>query len=165
MVKEIVQLGHPALREVSKEIPEDKLMSDKTQSLVSDMKESLDSQEDGIGLSAPQVGVTERIFIVSHRLFENDPAAKDLVFINPVVTWASDAKDTQEEGCLSIRGVYGDVERPMSVKIEAYNEGGKHLEYEASGILARVFQHEIDHLNGILFIDKATNIKEIPYEA
>ncbi|NCS99953.1 peptide deformylase [Candidatus Parcubacteria bacterium] len=164
MSKEIVQLGHPALREVSKEIQDDQISSTETMALISNMKESLNTQNDGIGLSAPQIGVTKRVFIVSHKLFENDPTSKDMVFINPVVTWNSKETESAEEGCLSIRGVYGNVERPLSVKIEAFNEDGVYSEYEASGILARIFQHEIDHLDGILFIDKATDIKEIPYE-
>jgi peptide deformylase len=164
MTKEIVQLGHPALREMCAEIPMEEIKSEATASLVSDMRESLETQDDGIGLSAPQIGVTKRMFIVSHKLFESDPTAKDLIFINPVITWSSDATDVQEEGCLSIRGTYGNVERPMSIKMEAFNEKGDKLEYEASGLLARVIQHELDHLNGVLFIDKATDIKEVPYE-
>jgi peptide deformylase len=164
MSKEIIQIPHPALREVSTEIPADEILSENIQSLISDMREALESQDDGIGLSAPQVAVTKRIFIVSHRLFESDPSAKDMIFINPVVTWSSKETDIAEEGCLSIRGKYGDVERPSSVKIEAYSEEGIKLEYEASGMLARIFQHEIDHLNGVLFIDKAINIKDIPHE-
>jgi peptide deformylase len=164
MSKEIVQIPYPTLREVSVEVPVENIQSDETQSLISDMREALETQDDGIGLSAPQVGVTKRVFIVSHRLFESDPTSKDMIFVNPAVTWESKEKDTAEEGCLSIRGVYGNVERPSSVKIQAYNEEGTNLEYEASGILARVFQHEIDHLDGILFIDKATDIKNVPYE-
>jgi peptide deformylase len=164
MAKEIVQLGHPALREMCEEIKDADILSDSTKSLISDMKESLSTQDDGIGLSAPQIGVTKRVFIVSHKLFESDPTAKDMIFINPEILWSSPKTDSQEEGCLSIRGIYGDVERPLSIKLQAWNEEGELREYEASGFLARVMQHELDHLNGVLFIDKATDIKEIPYE-
>jgi peptide deformylase len=164
MKREIVQLGHPALRERSEEIKPEEISGEAMQQLIADMKESLDTQDDGIGLSAPQIAETKRLFIVSRKLFESNPTAEDMIFINPVITWSSEVKDTQEEGCLSIRGVFGNVERPMSVKMEAYNEKGEKLEYEASGILARVFQHELDHLNGVLFIDTATDIKEVPYE-
>lgn len=165
MPKEIIQLGHPALREVAKEIAIDQIGSDSVQSLISDMKESLETQSDGIGLSAPQIADTRRMFIVSHKMFENQPDAHDMIFINPVVTHYSKATDVSEEGCLSIRGIYGNVERPSKVTIIAYNEKGEKHEYQASGMLGRIFQHEIDHLDGILFIDKATDIKELPYEA
>ncbi len=119
MKREIVQLGHPALRERAEEINPADIAGDETQALIADMKESLDAQDDGIGLSAPQIAETKRLFIVSRKLFESNPTAEDMIFINPVITWSSDAKDIQEEGCLSIRGVFGNVERPMSVKMEA----------------------------------------------
>lgn len=164
MSKEIVQIPHPALREVSKEVPVDEIASDTTVALIADLREALESQDDGIGISAPQIAETKRVFVVSHRIFDGAPGAQDMIFINPVITWQSKKTDTAEEGCLSIRGVYGQVERPSSVKVESYNEVGDKLEYEAHGLLARVMQHEIDHLDGVLFIDKATDIKEIPYE-
>jgi len=164
MSKEIIQLGHPALREVCEPIDIASMKSPDIQGLISDMKEALASQSDGIGLSAPQIAVTKRMFIMSSKLFEDEPGAEDIICINPEILSTSKKTYTEEEGCLSIRGIYGDVERPESVEMTAYNEHGDILKYKAHGLLARVIQHEIDHLDGILFIDKATDIKEIPYE-
>ena len=185
-VHPIVSEGHPALREVSQEIPLPEITSPKIQSLIADMKKSLASQDDGIGLAAPQIGVPLRIFIVSKKIFsthgsnhaESDDAVvtqdveanttttkakiDDLVFINPVLTKMSKEKKWMEgEGCLSVRWVYGKVQRSTKVTIRAYDEFGRAFERGAGGLLAHIFQHEVDHLNGILFIDKAKDLEEV----
>ncbi|MBP6974461.1 MAG: peptide deformylase [Candidatus Pacebacteria bacterium] len=177
----IVSEGHPALRAISEEIPLSEISSAKIQNLITDMKKALASQEDGIGLAAPQIGVPLRIFIVSKKIFsshgpsseqesENDTtkssakSAKidDLVFINPVLTKESKEKKWMEgEGCLSVRWVYGKVRRSTKVTIRAYDENGRVFERGAGGLLAHIFQHEVDHLNGLLFIDKAKDIEEV----
>lgn len=185
-VHPIVSEGHPALREVSQEIPLPEITSPKIQSLIVDMKKSLASQDDGIGLAAPQIGVPLRIFIVSKKIFTthgsdhtetNDAVVRqsakgnvtttkakidDLVFINPVLTKMSKEKKWMEgEGCLSVRWVYGKVQRSTKVTIRAYDEFGRAFERGAGGLLAHIFQHEVDHLNGILFIDKAKDLEEV----
>lgn len=177
----IVSEGHPALRAISEEIPLSEISSAKIQNLIVDMKKALASQEDGIGLAAPQIGVPLRIFIVSKKIFsshgpsteqesEDDntkssaKSAKidDLVFINPVLTKESKEKKWMEgEGCLSVRWVYGKVRRSTKVTIRAYDENGRVFERGAGGLLAHIFQHEVDHLNGLLFIDKAKDIEEV----
>lgn len=101
----------------------------------------------GIGLAAPQVGLLSRIFTV--KIGENDP----LVFINPEITATSSERSTYEEGCLSIPGRYSDVERPAAIQVQAWNTRGRPFSMEAAGMLATVIQHEIDHLDGVLFID------------
>lgn len=165
----IVQDGHPALRAQAKEVTLSEISSPKIQGLISLMKEQIVSQDDAVAIAAPQVGVPLRIFVVSGATLKlADPKYKgdedDMIFINPVVTKLSREKQEVEEGCLSVRWKYGKIKRAKKATIKAYNEHGEPLERGASGILAQVFQHETDHLNGILFIDNAYDIKDIPPE-
>lgn len=102
----------------------------------------------GVGLAAPQVGLAKRLFVMQ---IEGEPRR---VFINPEIVETSLDLSTFEEGCLSIPGVYADLDRPESVKVQALNERGRRFTLEADGFFARVIQHELDHLNGILFTDK-----------
>ena len=145
------------------------------------MKTALDSQDDGVAIAAPQIGIPLRIFVVSKKVEiitkglvndsekETDPskrlqilnAIKDQVYINPEIKKLSRLKARLDEGCLSVRYLYGKVERAEKITITAYNENGEKITVGGSGLLAQVFQHEIDHLNGILFIDKADNIVEL----
>ena len=103
---------------------------------------------EGIGLAGPQVGLLERIFVI--HAGENDP----LVFINPSILETSQETLKFEEGCLSIPGIYTNVIRPRTVKIQAWNEKGRPFTLEAGGLLARIMLHEYDHLEGVLFIDR-----------
>ena len=107
----------------------------------------------GIGLAGPQVGLLKRIF-VTHT--ERD---EPRVFINPSIIWTSQEQLTCEEGCLSLPGLYADVKRPGRIKVQAWNEKGRAFTMEVSGMLARVIQHEYDHLEGILFIDRISEVK------
>lgn len=116
--------------------------------LVDAMFETMD-EADGVGLAGPQVGVTERLFVVdTHREGER------LAFINPEIIETGVEEVPYEEGCLSIPGVYHDVMRPSTVTIQAQDVNGKAFTIKAQGLLARVVQHENDHLNGVLFIDR-----------
>jgi peptide deformylase len=110
-------------------------------------------KEKGVGLAGPQIGFLKRIF-VTHA--EGDAPR---VFINPTIIWTSQEQVKYEEGCLSVPGIWADVIRPESVKIQAWNENGRAFTLEASGMLARVIQHEYDHLEGILFIDRLPDAK------
>ena len=114
-------------------------------------------QADGIGIAAPQVGRSERIFIVS-------TADGPLVMINPMVFWRALTSSVDEEGCLSIPDVYGLVKRATSLYIRYYDRAGKPLRLRARGLLARVILHELDHINGILFIDKMIKQTAGPHE-
>ena len=107
---------------------------------------------DGIGIAAPQVGVSMRICIVS------DSGKNFQLLINPEITWQSRETNVSLEGCLSVPHTFGDVKRPKSVHVKALDENGKVVKLKAKAMLSRVIQHEIDHLNGVLFIDKAVNI-------
>ncbi len=171
MVK-IIQIGDERLRNMSTAVEKSEVNSPELNQILKDLSEALRSQSDGVAISAPQIGVNKRIFAVSTKIFDEDYLAGEpekksydhLYFINPVITKFSKKTETAEEGCLSIRGVYGLVTRSKNVSIEAENEKGEKITRGAGGILARIFQHEIDHLDGILFIDRATEIKEIVEE-
>jgi peptide deformylase len=160
---EIVQNGHKALRARADEVTEKEFSSKKLTQILSDMNEALDTQDDGVALAAPQIGITKRIFVVSPKILKDKTLPEDmpLTFINPVITKISKDKKKMDEGCLSVRPLYGVVKRSSRATVVAQDENGDEFEISASGLLAQIFQHEIDHLDGILFIDKATNITEL----
>lgn len=170
----IVQNGDPVLRTVANEVPLSDITKPKIQKILKDMKEALHSQDDGVAIAAPQIAIPYRIFIVSGRTFDEDFTRgkvvsdgisskiihPDLVFINPVFTKISKDRKLLAEGCLSVRPLYGKVRRATKATMEAYDENGKKFTREGTGLLAHIFQHETDHLDGILFIDKAKDIHE-----
>lgn len=166
MVK-IVQKENKILRNKAKEVPVKDIHSPKIKKILKDMSNALETQKEGVAIAAPQIGVPLRIFIVSGKLFdieryiEKKSLIKDLVFINPEITKISRNTSSEEEGCLSVRNKYGSVNRSNKATVRAYDENGKVFERGGSGLLAKIFQHEIDHLNGILFIDKAKNLHNI----
>ena len=125
-------------------------------SLVADMFETMYAAP-GIGLAAIQVGVAQRVVVMD--LAKKDDPPEPLVFINPEVVWSSDEKSTYEEGCLSIPEYYEEVERPLSVKVKYLDLDFKPQKIEASGLLSTCLQHEIDHTNGVLFIDYISKLK------
>jgi len=165
-MKEIIQLGDERLRIVCENIPLPEITSKEVTQLLNDMKEALASQKDGVAISAPQIASNKRIFTIGGIVFDkdfqnkvtkvSDPTIPNRFYINPIITKTSRETCSMEEGCLSIRGVYGNVVRPKKITLEYYNEQEEKIKEGASGFLARVIQHELDHLNGVLFIDKAT---------
>jgi peptide deformylase len=172
----IVQNGDKVLREISKEVAISSITKPKIKKILSDMSEALHSQNDGVAIAAPQIGIALRIFVVSGRIFDEDfirgkgsaegdsykkLRQPDLVFINPVLKKISKDRKLMSEGCLSVRPIYGKVRRATKATVEAYNSDGKKFTKSGSGLLAHIFQHETDHLDGILFIDKAKNLQEI----
>jgi peptide deformylase len=163
---EIIQQNHPTLRKVAETVTEKDISSAKIKKVIQNMIIALASQDDGVAIAAPQIDAPYRIFVVSHKVFEltkrhKHATGKDMVFINPVITKLSKDKKNLEEGCLSVRYLYGKVSRSHKATVEALDENGLKFTMGASGLLAQIFQHEIDHLDGILFIDKAKNIEEI----
>lgn len=163
---QILQKGAKVLEETAKEIPLEEISSRKIRNIISRMKNVLKNTEDAVALAGPQIGESLRIFVVSKRIFEadkpDDSRARDLIFINPKIIKQSKEKQRLEEGCLSVRNIYGEVQRCKKVTIRAFDENGKLFSFGASGLLAQVFQHEIDHFNGILFTSKAKNIRKEP---
>lgn len=114
---------------------------------------------EGIGLAAPQVGVSKCVIVMDVEQKEDNARVKPICMINPEVILSSDDMNVHEEGCLSIPGQYGEVERPKQVKVKYIDYDGNPQEIEADGILATCVQHEIDHINGILFIDHLSSLK------
>ena len=161
---EIVQNGDPVLRAVATSVPVAKIGSLKIQKVLGDMRAALAKCEDGVALAAPQIGVSLRIFIVSPKAYEDGENldGEPLVYINPRITKLSSKKDELDEGCLSVRNTYGLIERSQRATIEAYDEYGEKFTRGAGGLLAEIFQHEVDHLEGALFIDRARDLRYVP---
>ena len=172
----IVQSGDPVLREKAKDVPLAEISSRQVKNILSRMANALEAEQDGVALAAPQLGIPLRIFVVSHRAFELEEEQKtkkapvekmpkkNLVAINPTITKLSKKKSWVPEGCLSVRWLYGKSLRHEKATIRAYDENGKLYTYGGAGLVAQVFQHETDHLNGTLFIDHAKEIEELPPE-
>jgi peptide deformylase len=152
-LREIIKLPDKRLRLKSEPV---KRIDAGVRKLVEDMFETM-YEAPGIGLAAIQVGVQKRV--VTMDLAKKEGEHAPLVFINPEIVWASDEKATYEEGCLSIPEYYEEVERPAQVKARYTDLDGKSHEIEANGLLATCLQHEIDHLNGVLFIDHISKLK------
>src|SRR5499433_263373 len=151
--REILILPDKRLRQVSEPV---KKIDGEIRTLVEDMFESM-YDAPGIGLAALQVGTPKRV--VTMDLAKKEEPKAPQVFINPEILWASEEKATYEEGCLSIPEYYSDVERPAQVRVKYLDREGEPREIEANGLFATCLQHEIDHLNGILFIDHLSKLK------
>lgn len=139
----VVKIPAEVLRKKCAEVTK---IGKKTQFVIDDMIRAM-KKANGIGLAAPQLGISDRIIVIS------PDGTKPEILINPVITQMSGTQ-TGQEGCLSIPGLYGDVERALTVEVEAYDRKGRPVKFEMEGLPARVVQHEVDHLDGILFIDK-----------
>lgn len=183
MTSEIVQKEDKVLRKMAKEVPISDIGSRKIQTIIRRMQKALDKEDDGVAIAAPQIGEDLRIFVISKKIFEimdeekaskkskrenleefekQKPEYKDMVFINPEILKTSKESKLMEEGCLSVRWLYGKVKRAQKTLIRAYDENGKPFTMGGTGLLSQAFQHETDHLNGVLFIDKAKDLKDIP---
>ena len=150
-LREIVLLGDPVLREEASEVDD---FDEELRVLVRDMYETMYDAE-GIGLAAPQIGVSKRVIVIDLRL--PDQPSERLAVVNPRVVWSS--KDKAPEGCLSIPGMEEVVQRPYAVEIEGFDPKGNPMTIEAEELFARALQHEIDHLDGILFFDRVSALK------
>ncbi len=160
----IVNKGHKALSSVSYEVAISDISSPTIKEILKNMKIALGEQDDGVAIAAPQIGQNLCIFMLSPLAYEDNYTDQDLVFINPKITKYSKEKKYMMEGCLSVRWLYGEVARSKKVNIEYYDIKGNKKNRGATGLLSQVFQHEIDHLAGILFDSKAKNLENIPPE-
>ena len=161
MSKKIVQRENPILYRKARALPRADFGGRELARAIREMRAALAECKDGVALAAPQIGVSLRIFVVAGKFFETE----DMVFINPVIIRRSRVKKLLEEGCLSVRWLYGKVSRAEKVTLEAFTPEGKLVTRGASGLLAQVFQHEVDHLDGILFTDHAKELREVLPEA
>lgn len=182
-MKEIVQDGAEVLRDIAQPVPEELFGSNELKRIIKDMEEALDPELEGVALAAPQIAVPYRIFIVRKDRTVTPPmesiqdstlhsdsqgrtlVAQNEVYINPEIVKTSRRRAEVDEGCLSVRGIYGTATRHERVTVRARNIDGSHFERGGGGLLAQIFEHEIDHLNGILFIDHAEHLVEINHAA
>ncbi|HVU06870.1 MAG TPA: peptide deformylase [Candidatus Paceibacterota bacterium] len=172
----IVQKEDPILRKTARAVPKAMFGTPELKKIIADMKAAIESQDDAVAIAAPQIGASLRIFVVSGRIFDMlreeavtgegtaqaTKKADDMIFINPKVLKLSKDRKEMEEGCLSVRYLYGKVSRARKATVRAMNESGKAFEIDGTGLLAQIFQHENDHLDGVLFIDSATDLEDLP---
>ena len=154
-IREIVLLGDPVLREPANEVTD---FDASLRSLVRDMFETM-YHADGIGLAAPQIGLPVRVLVIDLRRQDEEVEPHRVALVNPVVTWSSEETAKQPEGCLSIPGLEEVVQRPISVRVEGSDPDGNDVTIEADELFARALQHEIDHLDGVLFVDRVSPLK------
>ena len=155
---EIFKLGSETLRTEAKRISK---VDNQIRNLAKDMLQSMYSAK-GIGLAGPQVGISKELLVIDIN-FE-DSAAEPLILVNPEITAFGSTLNTYEEGCLSIPGVYLNVVRPSTIKLKFRDEMGRPRKMNADGLLARCIQHEVDHLKGVLFVDRVTSKEELKKE-
>ncbi len=167
----IVQDGEPVLRKISAPVPEELFGTAELKAIIDDMAATLNEQLDGVAIAAPQIGIPYRIFIVRYdRTIPPTPEGEedhspDLgVYINPEFVKSSRRRLEMDEGCLSVRGIYGKTMRHERATVRARDVEGISFERGGGGLLAQIFQHETDHLNGILFVDHATDLIEVNKE-
>lgn len=166
-VRTVIRMGHPTLRRQAEHYPLELIGSDDFNELIEDMRETLDATG-GIGLAAPQIDVGFRIAVIEieqtatrYGEIEHTPFN---VYINPEITVLEDEAAGYWEGCLSVPGMMGYVERPQHIRVDYIDRDGNPAALEAHGFLATVFQHEFDHLDGILYVDRIEDMSRFSYE-
>jgi peptide deformylase len=164
-LRKIVTLPEPVLRRKAHAVTK---FDKDFQMLIDDMVETM-REAPGVGLAAPQIGLSERLIVVEYYEREEDEDVENApkkiwAIANPEIIKASEEKVNGVEGCLSIPNLVGEVERHAAIQVKGLNRHGKPLKIKADGWLARIFQHEIDHLNGVLFTDRATRVWQPPQE-
>jgi peptide deformylase len=167
---QIVQVGDPVLRQVAKPVPKKDFGTPMLKRIVARLRKAMQEYgEYGVAIAAPQIGISLRIFVISARAFsymdkedgmDEKKEYSDRVFINPELSRLSRGKHMEHEGCMSVHGTFGWVKRHDRASIKAHDVEGKVFTYHGSGLIAHIFQHEVDHLDGILFIDKAERLEE-----
>ncbi len=157
-IREIVTTPDPVLRKKAHKVAE---FGPELQKLIDDMVETM-REAPGVGLAAPQVNVSQRVIVVEYGDDEDEEAPTKLyTLVNPEITRYSTETVSGNEGCLSVLGYQGEVERSLDVTIKGLNRRGKPVKIKAKGWMARIFQHEIDHLDGVLFVDRATKVWKV----
>lgn len=155
-------MGASVLRDIAKPVEQDEFGSKALASLIARMRKVVAGEEFGVAIAAPQVGASKRLFVLAEKAFQDTDAAPgtlQTVFINPEIIRLSRKKSEMAEGCLSVRGKYGTVIRHEKASVRAYTQDGRAFVYHATGLIAQIFQHECDHLDGILYVDKAEKLR------
>jgi peptide deformylase len=166
MIRPICRMGHPVLRQTAKDVTKDYLVTDDFRQLLGDLHDSMEHYG-GIGIAAPQIGVSLKVAIIELKEFNRYGEKVNLpltTFINPRFELVSDEQQGFWEGCLSVPGLRGFVERPRHIKVHYMNEHWEDKTLEAQGFLATVLQHELDHLFGVLYIDRIKDPKLLTYQ-
>jgi len=164
-IRNIARMGNPILRQRAQKIPPDRIQSPEVQRLIDDMIETM-AEYEGVGLAAPQVHESVRLFIIGDVY---DPADDDRVLlpakviINPEITFLTQDEQAYWEGCLSIPDLRGLVPRPREIRLNAYDRDGKKIEVVMDGFAATVIQHEYDHLDGVLFVDRMPDMTKLSF--
>ena len=163
----ILKMGNPILREVSKPLLKEEIVSDQSKDLVKKMWEVME-QAGGIGLAAPQIGVLKQLAVIrldsNSERYENIEDSEEFVIFNPKLEVLDETKQGFWEGCLSVPRLRGYVERPRKLKINYLNEKAEEKEVIVEDFLATVFQHELDHLFGFLYVDRLKSVKDLIFE-
>lgn len=155
------------LRQIAKPVQKDEFGSVELKKIIKDMRTAMEAEIDGVAIAAPQIGISKRVFVIKDEAYnygEKNPKWRPNIFINPKILKISKKIIPSEEGCLSVRPLYGTTYRHSNLTVEANDENGNKFNYGASGLIAHIIQHEIDHLEGILFIDHAENIQAVDLE-
>lgn len=161
----IVEKGHAALGQKAKEVPKDLYGTAKLKDIINRMSATLRTTEHGVAIAANQIALPYRIFVVRGFVLEGKDRSDedaDRAFINPKIVKLSRKKELMDEACLSVPGYHGTIKRALQATVRAYDEEGIRYERGASGLLAQIFQHECDHLEGILYVEKAEEVMEVP---
>jgi len=161
---ELIELGHPHLRRQAESVSE--ILTAKTQHLLDELLQFV-LAKNGAGIAAPQVDINQRLFIMCSRpnlRYPDAPEMEPTFVINPEIIWRSDVIEKAWEGCLSLPGIRGLVPRHQTIKVQYTSRSNEHIEVEYTGFIARVFQHELDHLNGIVYMDRVESTHEIMME-
>lgn len=155
-IREIISIPNPILRRKAHKVTD---FDKEFQTLVADMIDTL-HEAPGVGLAAPQIAVSLRLIVVEYNIDEDDEESPKKLYVlaNPEIVEASDEMVSGIEGCLSVTGLVGEVERHQSVTVKGLNRLGKPVKIKASGWLARIFQHEIDHIDGVVFTDRTDKV-------
>ena len=176
-IRPIIQDGNPLLRETAKPVPPELFGTPELAGIIADMIDTLHEEKDGVAIAAPQIAIPYRIFLVrfdrtiTPEIVDEEKskvAAEEVpevgIFINPTFVNSSRKRTEMSEGCLSVRGLYGTTLRNDRATVRAQDIQGKFFERGGGGLIAQIYQHEIDHLNGILFIDHAVDIAPREHE-
>jgi peptide deformylase len=166
-IKEVVRMGTPILRHQSAKVPLDQIETPQMKELLTDLYDTMIATQ-GIGIAAPQIGISSQVAIIkipeNSKRYEGVEASKLFTIINPIIEVIDEETQGFWEGCLSVPGLRGFVERNKNIKVTFLDENAKSNTLELSGFIATVFQHEIDHLFGSLFVDKVTDLAKLAYE-
>jgi peptide deformylase len=165
MILKVARLGHPILRKIAEPVPPEQITTPAVQQFIDDLIETM-YEYDGAGLAAPQVHVSQQIVVMEvsrNPRYPQAPAIPLTVYVNPEITPLTEMMDEDWEGCLSVPGLRGRVPRYTKIRLRAYNRQGKRVDFVAEGFHARVIQHECDHLQGKVYLDRMRDTSSLMF--